>query len=815
MLPRPLRLRRLLPTLLALAVAGTACVAPAPPAQPAQATQATQATQTAQTAQTAQAVQAAQAGQTAQAGQAAQAEQAAQAGQAAKTPQAAQSAPAAGEAGATQAEAAEVPQPVVLFVGGGSVAEELRLRAILDSLSDYARPRRRRASLDDASYALQLLYHAQGFPFVTVTVTSRDPPAAPDESGVPAATNPPAAQAAPAAAAVPGGGTAARAPSADGAAPAGQAADAAPADVPAGGEITFVIDEGPRTVLTSVSFAGNRAFSDQELAELFRDRERGLLAPGLRWYSTDAVNDAISTISAVYWSEGYLKAEVDPPVTTMSGDRQRATVAISLREGPAYRLRRTEFAGTRVFPEQDLQEQVADFLDRPYFPQVAFAARARLVEFYGARGYAEAAVDFEEVRDDGSGDVGLLFRITAGEKLSVSDIRVSGLERTDPDFLLARLAFGPGDTWSTAAQRESYEALHRSGLFDSISIQLQEGRQTAREVAVSVEERPPQEVYVEPGFGSYEQLRMTFGYRDRNVSGKGRILHAESSLSLLAQSALVGLTDPWFGKDVTADVSVFANHREEPSFTRSNLGVAATLDRLLSPRWQTQFGYLFRHSGISQVEVVDADVQDALESVDISSLSVSPIYDSRDDPFAPTTGTYWRTTLEYGGAVLGSELDFVRGGYTHSVFAPLGADDVFAASFRTGLIAPVGSTDTIPLQERYFNGGENTVRSFKEDELGPKDSHGNPIGGEAYSVLSGELRHALGGRWGAAFFVDVGNVQEKANEYFHFDNRGTAIGVGLRYMLPIGPVRLDLGVNPDPGEDDDNWVAHLSVGAPF
>jgi outer membrane protein assembly factor BamA len=157
----------------------------------------------------------------------------------------------------------------------------------------------------------------------------------------------------------------------------------------------------------------------------------------------------------------------------------------------------------------------------------------------------------------------------------------------------------------------------------------------------------------------------------------------------------------------------------------------------------------------------------------------------------------------------------VRGGYTHSWFTPLSPRDVFGVSFRTGVIVPVGDSDAIPLQERYFNGGENTVRSFKEDQLGPQDADGDPIGGEAYTVISAELRHTLGGRLGAAFFFDLGNVQEDASDYFHFDNGGAAVGAGLRYLLPVGPVRLDVGVNPDPGDDDDTWVAHLSVGVPF
>ena len=139
---------------------------------------------------------------------------------------------------------------------------------------------------------------------------------------------------------------------------------------------------------------------------------------------------------------------------------------------------------------------------------------------------------------------------------------------------------------------------------------------------------------------------------------------------------------------------------------------------------------------------------------------------------------------------------------------------MFALGARGGAIFPLGPTDTIPLQERFFNGGESTVRSVREGELGPKGENNKPIGGEYYGVYNAELRVPLRGPLGMALFADAGNVGLDAND-FGLDDMRYALGGGLRFDLPIGPIRLDYGRNPNPHHDEDHWALFFSVGFAF
>jgi outer membrane translocation and assembly module TamA len=130
---------------------------------------------------------------------------------------------------------------------------------------------------------------------------------------------------------------------------------------------------------------------------------------------------------------------------------------------------------------------------------------------------------------------------------------------------------------------------------------------------------------------------------------------------------------------------------------------------------------------------------------------------------------------------------------------------------RVGAIQP--ATSSIPIDARFFNGGATTVRSFAERELGPKDKQNNPLGGEFYTVLNAEFTFPISGGLKGAVFVDAGNLTSW--DQAGFDDMRTGIGVGLGYALPVGPLRLDFGINPDRRRGEDFGAFHFSFGAAF
>jgi outer membrane protein assembly factor BamA len=326
------------------------------------------------------------------------------------------------------------------------------------------------------------------------------------------------------------------------------------------------------------------------------------------------------------------------------------------------------------------------------------------------------------------------------------------------------------------------------------------------------------------------------GFREKNLFGTGRVFGLEAVASLKAQRLEATLSDPWFlNTDVRADLPVYYSRREEPSFTRKDLGGSLTFSKKLTARLSTSGGYSFRMTNLS---AVDPDIEDvnAPTDYDYASLNVQATYDSRNDLFFPTRGYRSFLSTEYADSFLGSEITLIRltGGIRY--FIPLTKSTVLGMRYRTGLIIPGEEDFNVPIAERFFNGGENTVRSFKQSELGPKDEGGDPIGGLAYNVINIELRQRLIGNLSGSLFFDYGNVSpnqsreesdappydsksELMSDTFsqYFKDFRTAVGFGFQYLLPVGPARIDFAFNPDrdSDRDEDTVVIHLSVGMAF
>jgi len=578
---------------------------------------------------------------------------------------------------------------------------------------------------------------------------------------------------------------------------------------------TLSVEEGPRTELDGVSIEGSTRFERGRLRSAFFDPPRWFGTP-TTWFARSKIDAALGRIRGWYRDDGYADARVELAAIDFSDDLATARIRVTIEEGLRYRVASVELATEDLPHRADLQSVLDAPLGAPFTLKQIVDLRSALRAFYAERGHADAEVSVDRRTDTASGAVHVTVTVVPGPEVVVDDVHILGLERTRSRLVRNRLTLGTGDTYRASELRRSFRRLFATGLFSKVDVELAEGDGPRRDLLVDLEEGPSREVYVEPGWGSYELFRLKTGFRDHNLFGMGRTFRTEGIASTRHLELEVGVSEPFlFGSDVYADLSARTLEREEPSFTRESTGVDLTLARRWTPSFETAIDYQFRLSGVAEVKVVDPNVTQALETIDVSAIEVSAKIDTSNGLFAPTRGARARLAVQWGDSALGSELDFLRTRYSQGHFLALAEDTTLALSFRAGAIFPTHDSDAIPLQERFFNGGENTVRSFRQDELGPVDASDNPVGGETFSVVSVELRQRLAGNLSGAFFVDGGNVAPDASDFFEFADFRWGIGVGIRYMLPIGPLRLDGAVNPDARSGEDDYVVHFSVGLPF
>ncbi|MEM8709572.1 MAG: BamA/TamA family outer membrane protein [Planctomycetota bacterium] len=450
-----------------------------------------------------------------------------------------------------------------------------------------------------------------------------------------------------------------------------------------------------------------------------------------------------------------------------------------------------------------------------YEPRLEGAIRTILSDVLSQGGYPDASIRVERRIEAETKEVSLTVTAFPGPYVRLGTVEFRGADRTRGSFLSSRLLFQTGDPYNSRKVRDTVRALYRTGLFSQVSPRL-EGEGDARDLFIQILEQPSREIYAEPGLGSYELARLTVGARDRNLFGNGIGASAEATVAIRALRGNISLTDPWFLKrDLIGDLRLEFDQREEPSFTRESRGVGAFVTKEWTTATATTVGYRLSRSEARDVEAIDAEVLETQSAVNVAGVVLTQRYDIRDALFAPSSGVFAEASIEFATQGFGSELEFIRPKLTAAWFEPLSSDDVLGFGLRLGIIAPALDETSIPIQERFFAGGENSVRSFRESQLGPEDESGQPLGGEGFATASVEWRHELGGAFQTAVFFDAGLVEEQASDLFRLDSVRTGVGAGLRYLLPIGPLRVDAAFNPDRRSTESEWVVHFGIGMPF
>jgi outer membrane protein assembly complex protein YaeT len=509
---------------------------------------------------------------------------------------------------------------------------------------------------------------------------------------------------------------------------------------------------------------------------------------------------------------GHLAVVVPEPVVERVA-RDAVRVELVLRRGPRHVLRAAEVEGGAAELREQLDAVEAEAKGRVFVPHLPYELRARVLRVHGEAGYPDCAVEIETEQDEASGDVELVLRTEPGPKVRIATIEVRGTELA-ARRLRARLELERGDVYDAERLDRSFQSLYATGLFDSIRFGL-EGQGEQRTLVVDVVEAPSLQFFVEPGYGSYEGPRVRLGVDENNLFGSGRRGSLEGWYSELARGVELQFADPFlFRAPITGQATFFAKDREEPSFTVDEVGTELALRREWSAVLSTNAAVKYSATDLSDVDLAASVPPQFVDSADIGELTFALAYDTRDNVLMPSSGRLARFHTGVATELLNSSIEAFENGVDLATLIPVDERTQIVARGSTAVIAPFGGTDDIPLQRRMFNGGENTVRSFREHRLGPVDPNNEPVGGEARSLVSLELRRGISGNLSGAVFYDAGNVELEYEDYFEMDGFRHAVGLGVRNLLPIGPLRLDAAWNPDHRSEEDEWVVHFAVGLP-
>jgi len=604
-------------------------------------------------------------------------------------------------------------------------------------------------------------------------------------------------------------------------------------------EITYVVETGARHRFVHLEISGNKYFDQKTV------RERLYLEPAsfeLRHgrYSEAYRHRDEGSISSLYQSNGFRDVKVTSRVVDNYRDRKGdLAVFFTIAEGAQYRVASLTVKGANRIDLAHTLTTLNSQTGQVFSDSGVAADRDTLIRQYGDNGFASAAFEWNSKPGASPHTVDLEFVINEGDQQFVRNVVITGLNTTRQSLVDRQMELKPGSPLSPSAMTETQRKLYDLGIFAQVDMAIQnpDGEEDRRNILYDLEEARRYSITTgvglefariggsnaiadlsDPGGAPGVSPRVSVDITRLNLFGAGQSLTLSGRLSTLQRKAVLTYFVPRiFGHpkldasysilyDDTHDVRTFESKREEASAQ-----VAQHYTRAVTLFYR----FTYRRVGVSNLKIDPLLLPQLAESVRVGLSTLSLVQDRRDDPTDAHKGIY--NTLDVGLAtkVFGSQTSFVRVLGRNATYTRLGSKIVFARETQFGVTSafdvPPNSdpTDPIPLAERFFGGGGNTLRGFPENQAGPRDIlTGFPLGGSALFFNNTELRFPLyGSNINGVLFEDAGNVYSKlSNVSFRvdqhnpedFDYMSHAAGFGIRYRTPLGPLRLDLAWSLNP-----------------
>lgn len=587
-----------------------------------------------------------------------------------------------------------------------------------------------------------------------------------------------------------------------------------------GADVTFTIDEGEKVRIKRITITGNEAFTDDELKDMMRTKEQSLYAAitGAALFKEPVFENDLAIIVRHYMNSGYVRADVVEHSVLLSEDRLWFYITIAVSEGEKYTVSGIDLTGELLRAKEELLENFG-FTEGETFNRAKLTAGIDALKvIYGDEGYANAEFDIHSRIDDSSRTVYISLEITKNELVYIERIDIKGNTRTRDKVIRREFELVEGELFSSTALKNTKSNLKRLGYFQDVWVSRSPGTTSDRmKIDVEVEEVYTGSFTLGVGYSTVDKIIGTASILQTNFLGTGIVLNLSVALSGSGNNYNLSFTEPWlFEKPISAGFDIYNTEKEYQDFTIEKDGFDIKLGFPIYKRTvRGSVIYTLEDAFISDVSD-DASIiitsQEGMSTV--SSLQTILKADTRDDAFFPTEGSVVKLSTEYAGGPLGGTTDFVKYEASAIRYFQMPLSTVLSIKGSVGLIEGFGGSD-VPIYEKYFLGGINSIRGFETRSVGPEDPETEElIGGESMLVVNTELVFPIMSSRtirGVVFF-DVGNSYESK---IVIDDLRYGAGVGMRWFSPVGPLRIEWGYNLDKRDGEDQSMWEFTVGSPF
>ncbi len=593
-------------------------------------------------------------------------------------------------------------------------------------------------------------------------------------------------------------------------------------------ELIFVITENKELKVKKITFAGNTVFKERKLKGFMKTKEKGFLSflTGSGKYRDEMIDRDVAFITYQYLNLGYLKAQVEKPDIIPLPNKEGIELRFRIYEGKRYRIKNVDITGDILTTKEELLSKFNSLKGNYYSQKILEDDLQKITELYGNQGYAFANIRPQPLPDDANLEVGINVIIDKGKKITIEKINITGNKITRDKVIRRELKVTENSLYNESLVRQSKQRLEALGYFESVEFSTPKGSSDDRlNLNIQVKEKSTGSFSVGAGYSTVESFIFTASISKQNFLGRGISGALMAEVSKIRQQFQFQFTDPYFldtqwiySMNVQKLISSYDN------FTRNSLGGEASLGHRFFDYSSASLGYRFE-----DVKVDDfASLVPQLFRDDASGFTSSLLFnvqrDTRNNRLFATKGSYNIASVEWAG--LGGNNHFFRVDANTRWFIPIPIpkNSVLKLNARIGYINSL-EDQPVPLFERYFTGGINSLRGYKPRTIGPTlqipSTTTGPdetfvYGGDKLLLFNAEYEFPIYDPAGfrGVLFIDAGNAYSENQNYEVF-NLKSNWGFGLRWISPFGPLRFEWGLpfKPQPGED--KIVFNFTIGSSF
>lgn len=580
--------------------------------------------------------------------------------------------------------------------------------------------------------------------------------------------------------------------------------------------VVFDVKTGPRSYIEEVKIEGLHALEAKAGESFFKPANTLITTKVAKAYSPSRVRRAAEKLREELRLRGYAQAKVE--AVRVDADKTKdgpVSLRVRVEEGPQWLV--AELRYEKANPKEIGLVPVGR-AGQPWSPTLQQNITEELRQAYYKKGYADVAIHLQAEAAPAVGgqrSVVVVVQIEPGPLVKVGEVRFEGNKHTSTTILRRRVRIKTGAPFDPVILESSRYRLSRLGIFEAVDLHSNPQDGEVRDPVYVLREGPRYEANLLAGYGSYEQVRGGVEFRQMNLFGRAHQSRFELVQSMKGTRGEYAYTVPeLFGETIDGTARVFGLQREELAFLRQEFGVNATLKRQIPwLRAEGTAGYTLQTLKNRDNELTTRTADD--KNVNVGSIELGLTRDHRDSPLRPRHGYRWFGHVEAANQAFGGEVNYERSELGGAYHFGIGQWQFVHIALTHGVLTTYRKSDeTIPVNKRFYPGGDTTIRGYQEGEAAPRGADGRFIGAKTYTLLNLEYEQMLTEDWSAVVFFDgLGSAARLAD--YPFDERLYSVGIGVRYQTIVGPIRLEYGRNLNRRIGDPTGTVHLSIGFPF